>query len=391
MRPVYLDNNATTRPDREVVEAMLPYLTEFYGNPSSTHDLGAASRQALKRARESIAALIGAAGGDEIVLTSGGTEADNLALRAGLAAFEDRDELIVSAVEHPAVLALARRLGKSRRLRVHVIPVDAQGRLDLAALRAVLSPRVALVSLMWANNETGVIFPVEEIAAEVKAVGALMHVDAVQAAGRVVIDLARSPIDLLSLSAHKLHGPKGAGALFVRRGLSLQPLLTGGSQERGRRAGTENVPGAVGFGKAAELAALRVRGDACRMAALRDRLELSLQQRIAGVTVVGAGAPRLPNTSALVCAGAEADGLAALLNRAGIAVSTGAACAAGSHRPSHVLHAMDARLSEFGATRFSLSRDSDDEDIDRVLNTLPALVARLRGDAPAPSPVELAA
>jgi cysteine desulfurase len=391
MRQVYLDNNATTRPDGQVVEAMLPFLTEFYANPSSTHDLGAASRLALKRARDHVAALIGAAGGDEIVLTSGGTEADNLAIRAGLAAFEDRNEIIVSCVEHPAVLALARRLAKSQRVRLHVIPVDAQGRLDLDALRAALSPRVALVSLMWANNETGVLFPVEEIAVEAKAVGALMHVDAVQAAGRVVIDLASSPIDMLSLSAHKLHGPKGAGALFVRRGLAVRPLLFGGAQERGRRAGTENVAGAVGFGKAAELANQRVRGDASRMAALRDRLERTLLQRVTGLQVLGAAASRLANTSAIVCAGAEADGVAALLNRARVAVSTGAACAAGSHQQSHVLRAMNVNHAEYGATRFSLSRDSDDEDIDRVLATLPDIVARLRGDAPVPSAVELAA
>ena len=385
MRPIYLDNNATTRPDAAVVETMLPYLTEFFGNPSSAHDLGAASRLALKRARESVAALIGAAGGDEIVLTSGGTEADNLALRAGLAAAEGRDEMIVSAVEHPAILALAYRLAKTRRVRLHVIPVDAQGRLDLDKLHAALSTRVALVSLMWANNETGVLFPVEAIAQEVKAVGALMHVDAVQAAGRVVIDLGRSRIDMLSLSAHKLHGPKGVGALYVRRGLGVEPLVLGGGQERGRRAGTENVAGAAGFGKAAELAASRVRGDASRMAALRDRLEGSLLQDVPGLKALGAEAPRLPNTSALACVGAEADGVATMLNRAGIAVSTGAACAAGSHRQSHVLRAMSAELAEFGATRFSLSRDTDDEDIDRVLATLPGVFARLRGEARKPA------
>jgi cysteine desulfurase len=383
MRQVYLDNNATTKPDAQVVEAMLPYLTEIYGNPSSAHEFGAASRKALKRARDSVAHLIGAAGGDEIILTSGGTEADNMALRAGIAAFEDRDEVIVSAVEHPAVLALAHRLVKTRRIRLHVIPVDGQGRLDFDALRAALSRRVALVSLMWANNETGVLFPVERIAEEVKAAGALMHVDAVQAAGRVVVDLTNSAVDMLSLSAHKLHGPKGVGALFVRRGLTAEPLLFGGAQERGRRAGTENVAGAVGFGKAAELASLRVRGDASRMAALRDRLERTLLQRISGLEVVGAGAPRLPNTSAVVCAGAEADGIASLLDRARVAVSTGAACAAGSHKQSHVLRALGGAGAEFGATRFSLSRDSDDEDIDRVLATLPGIVAKLRGEATA--------
>ena len=259
MRPVYLDNNATTRVDPEVVAAMLPFLTEHFGNPSSAHGFGAPSRQGMKTARDQIVALVGAGFPEEILFTSGGTESDNTAIRAGLAANPDRNEVVVSAVEHPAVLALVRRLEAEGRIKAHVIPVLTCGSLDRELYRAALSPRVALVSIMWANNETGVVFPIEALAEEAKAVGAIFHTDAVQAAGREPIQLKRSAIDLLSLSSHKLHGPKGVGALYVRRGLKLEPLIYGGRQERARRGGTENVPGVVGFGKAAEIAAPRLR------------------------------------------------------------------------------------------------------------------------------------
>jgi len=383
MKPVYLDNNATTRVDPEVVAAMLPYLTEHFGNPSSAHGFAAPSRQGMKTARDNVAALVGAGFADEILFTSGGTESDNTALITGLAAHPGRDEVVVSAVEHPAVLALVKRLEAAGRLKAHVIPVLSCGCLDRERYRAALSPRVAVVSMMWANNETGILFPVEALAEEAKAVGALFHTDAVQAAGREPIDVKRASIDLLSLSAHKLHGPKGVGALYVRRGVKLEPIVHGGRQERARRGGTENVPGVVGFGKAAKIAGPRLRGDTARMRALRDRLESGLLGRIRNAMVLGASAERLPNTSAIVCADAEAEAVATMLGREGIAVSTGAACSAGSHEPSHVLKAIGTPVAaEFGAVRFSLSRETDDDDIDRALTAMAEIVARLRDRAP---------
>ncbi|MGO9419624.1 aminotransferase class V-fold PLP-dependent enzyme [Roseiarcus sp.] len=383
MKPVYLDNNATTRVDPEVVSAMLPYLTEHFGNPSSAHGFAAPSRQGMKTARDNVAALVGTGFADEILFTSGGTESDNTALITGLAAHPGRDEVVVSAVEHPAVLALVKRLEAAGRLKAHVIPVLSCGCLDRERYRAALSPRVAVVSMMWANNETGILFPVEALAEEAKAVGALFHTDAVQAAGREPIDVKRTAIDLMSLSAHKLHGPKGVGALYVRRGVKLEPIVHGGRQERARRGGTENVPGVVGFGKAAKIAGPRLRGDTARMRALRDRLESGLLGRIRNAMVLGASAERLPNTSAIVCADAEAEAVATMLGREGIAVSTGAACSAGSHEPSHVLKAIGTPVAaEFGAVRFSLSRETDDDDIDRALTAMAEIVARLRDRAP---------
>ena len=381
MRPVYLDNNATTRVDPEVVAAMLPYFTESFGNPSSTHAFGAPVRQGMKTAREQVGALVSAEFPDEILFTSGGTESNNAALRAALAANPDRNEVVVSAVEHPAVLALVRQLESEGRIKAHVVPVLTCGCLDRERYRAALSPRTALASIMWANNETGVVFPVEALAEEAKAVGAIFHTDAVQAAGRETIHLKRSGIDLLSLSSHKLHGPKGVGALYVRRGLKFEPLIYGGRQERARRGGTENVPGVVGFGKAAEIAAPRLRGDAARMRALRDRLESGLIGRIPDAVVLGARSERLPNTSALVYAGVEAEALATMVAREGVAVSTGAACSAGAHAPSHVLKAMNIPMAELGAVRFSLSRETDDDDIDQALIMTSEIVARLRNRA----------
>ena len=380
MRPVYLDNNATTRVDRAVVEAMLPFFTESFGNPSSAHDFGAAPRQAVKRAREAVAAWVGAAHPDEILFTSCGTESDNAAILAALAARPDRDEVVVSAVEHAAVLAPLEALEARGRVKLRRIPVLRCGCIDRDRYRAALSERVALVTTMWANNETGVIFPVEAMAEEAKAVGAVFHTDAVQAAGREPIDLKRGAIDLISLSAHKAHGPKGAGALYVRRGFRFTPFIVGGKQERARRGGTENVPAVVGFGKAAEIAATRLRGDAARMRALRDRLESGLIGRIRGAEILAAASPRLPNTSALFVDEVEAEAIAVRLAREGIAVSTGAACSSGSRTPSHVLEAMG--VPDLGAVRFSLSRDTDDDDVDRALRATVEVVASLRERAP---------
>ena len=270
---VYLDNNATTRVDPAVVAAMLPFFTEHYGNASSLHGFGATVAKAVAQARRQVQALLGAASEQEIVFTASGTESDTTAILSALQTQPGRDEVVTSAVEHPAVLALCQHLTKTRGTVVHVVPVDAQGRLDIAAYQRALGPRTAVASVMWANNETGTIFPVAELAELAHAAGALFHTDAVQAVGKLPIDAQAAGIDMLSLSGHKLHAPKGIGALYVRRGVKLTPLLRGGGQERGRRAGTENVPAIVGLGRAAELAKAALPDCRTRLAALRDRLE----------------------------------------------------------------------------------------------------------------------
>ncbi len=383
MQPVYLDNNATTRTDPAVVEAMLPCFTECFGNPSSGYAFGSAAAAAVRSARKRVQALVGAAHDHEIVFTSGGTESDNTAILSALNVMAGRDEVVVSAVEHPAVLTLCRHLESDRDVKVRIIPVDGRGRLDVDAFQAALSARTAIVSLMWANNETGVIFPVAELAEMTRTVGALFHTDAVQTVGRLPVDLKETGIDMLSLSAHKLHGPKGVGALYVRRGTPFAPSILGGRQERARRAGTENVPGIVGLGKAAECAMDTVSAEGPRIARLRDRLEQGLQQRIDGTHVNGDTTARLPNTCNIAFEGVESDALVALLDRAGIACSSGSACTSGSTEPSHVLKAM-AVPPQFlrGAVRFSLSRDTGEADIARVLAVMPEIVGQLRKPMP---------
>ncbi|RAI45930.1 cysteine desulfurase NifS [Rhodoplanes roseus] len=378
MTAVYLDNNATTRVDPRVVAAMLPMLTEHYGNPSSAHESGTLAKRAVAAAREQVRALIGAAHVDEIVFTSGGTESDNLAILGALAARPGRDEIVISAVEHPAVRTLCASLARTRGLVIHEIPVDAAGRIDRAAYQAALSERTALVSIMWANNETGTVFPVADMAAEANAAGALFHTDAVQAVGRVPMVLAERMIDLLSLSGHKLHAPKGIGALYVRRGIKLAAQTIGGSQERGRRAGTENVPGIVALGTACALAAA---SDDTTIAFLRDRLEGGLLARVADSWVLGDVEHRVPNTACIAFAGVESEAIVRLLDRRGIAVSSGSACAAGSVEPSHVVRAMGVpeRFAR-GVVRFSLSHETTAAEIDRVIETVPDVIAELRAD-----------
>ncbi|NVO16719.1 MAG: cysteine desulfurase NifS [Rhodoplanes sp.] len=386
MPPVYLDNNATTRVDPRVVEAMLPMFSELFGNPSSGHAFGVAAKLAVARARENIQALVGAAHPDEIVFTSGGTESDNLAILAALAARPGRSEIVVSAVEHPAVKTLCTALAAARGLTVHTIPVDNAGRLDREAYAAALSERVALVSVMWANNETGMVFPIADLAAQAKAVGALFHSDAVQAVGRLPLAVAATAIDLLSLSGHKLHAPKGVGALFVRRGLKLAAQTVGGSQERGRRAGTENVPGIVALGAACEIASAGLVSDTARIAALRDRLEAGLLARIAEVRVLGDRDNRVANTAGLAFAGVESEAVIRLLDRRGIAVSSGSACASGAVEPSHVVRAMGVPQTHArGVVRFSLSRETTAVEIDHVVDIVPAVIGELRRDALAPA------
>jgi len=379
MRRVYLDNNATTRTDPEVVAKMLPFFSEEFGNASSSHGFGVEVSGAVREARRSVQALLGAAHDHEIVFTSGGTESDNAAILAGLAAREGRDEIVTTAVEHPAILSLVEHLQKTRDVTVHLIGVDARGRIDLDAFRAALGPKTAIVSAMWANNETGTLFPVEELARLAHEAGALFHTDAVQAVGKIPIDLKTTQIDFLSLSGHKLHGPKGIGALYVRKGTKFAPFLRGGHQERARRGGTENTTGIVGLGAAAELARLRLQEDAVHIAALRDRLEAGVTQRIGQCQISGDVDNRLVNTSNIAFSDIEGEAILTHLDRAGIAASTGSACTAGSTEPSHVLRAMNVPEEALhGAIRFSLSRENTIEEIDDVLETLPGIVDKLR-------------
>ncbi|MCJ2185651.1 cysteine desulfurase NifS [Novosphingobium beihaiensis] len=381
--PVYLDNNATTRCDPAAVEAMLPYFSEQFGNASSTHMFGAEVGAAVSRARKQLQGLLGAKFDHEIVYTSGGTEADNMALLSALETQEGRDEIVTSAVEHPAILNLADHLEKTGRAKVRLIGVDSRGRLDMEAYRQALGPKTAIVSIMWANNETGTIFPVEELAALAHEAGALFHTDAVQAVGKVPVNLAESAVDMLSLSGHKLHGPKGIGALYVRKGIRVRPLIRGGHQERGRRGGTENAPAIVGLGKAAELALEHMADERTRVAALRDRLEQGVLQRIGNCFVTGDPENRLPNTANVVFEYVEGEAILTNMNREGLAASSGSACTSGSMEPSHVLRAMDVPYTAaLGAIRFSLSRENGDADVDRVLEVLPGIIGKLREMSP---------
>ncbi|NEU97382.1 cysteine desulfurase NifS [Bradyrhizobium sp. UFLA 03-164] len=375
--PIYLDNNATTRTDPSVVQAMLPFFTEQFGNASSTHVFGGEVAVALKQARRSLRRLLGCAYDHEIVFTSGGTEANNAAILSALATQEGRDEIVTTSVEHSAILAVTEQLGASG-VKTHVVPVDSRGRLDIEAFRSALGPRTAIASVMWANNETGTIFPVEFLAGLTHEAGALFHTDAVQAVGKMRVDLKDSAIDMLSLSAHKLHGPKGIGALYLRKGTSFRPLIWGGSQERRRRGGTENIPAIVGLGKAAELAAERLEAERVRIAALRDRLEQGILH-IGECMALGDISNRLANTTNIAFDHLEGEAIAHHLNRAGIAVSLGSACNAGSMEPSHVLQAMRVPAwSMRGAVRFSLSRETSFAEVDEVVCAVSDIVARLR-------------
>ncbi|WP_234053807.1 MULTISPECIES: cysteine desulfurase NifS [unclassified Xanthobacter] len=384
MSPVYLDNNATTRTDPAVVQAMLPFFSEHFGNASSTHVFGEKVGEALRAARKQLQALLGAAYDHEIIFTSGGTESDNAALLSALEGQEGRDEIVTTKVEHQAILAVVAHLEKTRGIKVHQIGVDRQGRLDMDAYAAALGPRTALASVMWANNETGTLFPVNELAQMAHAAGALFHSDAVQAVGKVPMDLKSMEIDMLSLSGHKLHGPKGIGALYVKKGVKFKPLIRGGHQERGRRGGTENVPGIIGLGAAAELALAHLEEESTRVKALRDRLEQGVLQQIPHTLLNGEPGNRLPNTANIAFEYLDGEAVLTHLNRAGIATSTGSACTSGSTEPSHVLRAMDLPATALhGAIRFSLSRENSGEDVDRVLEVLPDIITKLRDMSPA--------
>jgi len=377
---IYLDNNATTRPAAEVVEIMAQCALEHWGNPSSAHGQGRGPEAILVRAREQVAELLSCSPA-ELVFTSGGTEAITHAFKGVFEAFPQKRHFVATAVEHSAVLAQLEWL-KRHGAEVTLVGVDGNGRLDVEALKVALRPDTALVSVMTANNESGALFPVAEIAALVKASGALFHTDAVQAAGKTLLDVKALGVDLLDLSAHKFHGPKGAGALFIRRGLRLKPLVLGGHQERGRRGGTENVAAIAGMGLAAALARTHL-GEMGKIEFLRDRLEAALGEAIPDMGIHGGGAGRVPNTSLLGFPGVEGEALLLKLDQQGICVSTGSACTTGQKEPSHVLRAMGVpeELAR-GTIRISLSRETTEDEIATVLGLIPSLVQELRSLRP---------
>ena len=382
MPDIYLDNNATTQCDPKVVEAMLPYFLEQFGNPSSIHSFGAGVGKALSKARKQIQALLGAAHDSEIILTSCGTESDNTAILSALKCFPNRKEIITTTVEHPAVLALCAQLEKEDYI-IHRLAVDSKGRLDLDEYKKLLTPNVAIVSVMWANNETGTLFPVVEMAEMANAAGIQFHTDAVQAVGKVPIDLKNTKIDMLSVSGHKLHAPKGIGVLYLKRGARFRPLFRGGHQERGRRAGTENAASVVGLGKACELAQEHIEFENTQVKVLRDRLEQGILAQVPNCFVTGDPDNRLPNTANIAFEYIEGEGILMLLNKQGIAASSGSACTSGSLEPSHVMRAMDIPYTAaHGTIRFSLSRYNTIVEIDRVIAAVPPIVAELRRLSP---------
>ena len=381
MNTIYMDNNATTRVAPEVVEVMLPYFTELYGNPSSMHTFGGQVGYRIKAAREQIAGLIGASP-EEIVFNGCGTESDSTAIWAALRSNPDKKHIVTTRVEHPAVKNLCENLSKIG-YRSTFVPVDRQGRLDLDYFYDHLTEDTAIVSMMWANNETGVIFPIEEIAPKLKERGIMFHTDAVQAVGKIPIDVRKVPVDMLSISGHKLHAPKGIGVLYVGKGTKFAPFLLGGHQENGRRGGTENVASIIGLGKAAELAASHLLKDMGRVAKLRDKLENGLLERIPNSMVNGDRRSRLPNTSSIAFEYVEGESILLMMDALGICASSGSACTSGSLEPSHVLRAMGVPFTAaHGSIRFSLSTYNQEEEIDFVLEKLPPIIDRLRQMSP---------
>jgi len=378
---IYFDNNATSRVAPEVAEEMRPFFGELYGNPSSMHFFGGGVQGHLDLARERTAKLLGAMP-EEIIFTSCGTESDSTALWSAVRAFPDKKHIITTKVEHPAVMNLAKFL-ETQGWRVTYLPVDEHGRLNLDDLKKALTPDTALVSMMWANNETGVVFPVEEAARITRAKGVLFHTDAVQAAGKVPINLKDAKIDMLSISGHKLHAPKGIGVLYLRKGSRFVPFMMGGHQELGRRAGTENVPYIVGLGKAAELAAGNLQKENTYVKNLRDRLESGLVKAIKNTRINAAGAERLPNTVNIAFEYVEGESILIMLSEKGICASSGSACTSGSLEPSHVIRSMSVpQTFAQGSIRFSLSVYNTEEEVDFVLKEVPPVIERLRAISP---------
>jgi cysteine desulfurase len=381
MKTIYLDNNATTQVAPEVVEAMLPYFTELYGNASSMHSFGGQVHGRIEMARAQVADLIGAEP-DEVVFTGCGSESDNTALMSAVECNPGKRHIITTRVEHSAILNFCKHL-EGKGYRVTYLPVDTLGRLNMDALLEAVDDQTAVVSVMYANNETGVIFPIEEIGKMLRARGILFHVDAVQAAGKIPIDLKKLPVDMISLSGHKLHAPKGIGVLYVRKGVRFCPYLIGGHQERGRRAGTENVSSIIGLGKACELAKKELARGTAPMAALRDQLEAALLESCPDAVVNGDRENRLPNTVNISFEYVEGEAILLRLNEFGICASSGSACTSGSLQPSHVLRAMGIPYTAVhGSVRFSLSSYNTQDDIDRVIEVLPPIITELRSYSP---------
>lgn len=393
MEDIYMDNNATTRVDPAVVEEMLPYFCEQFGNPSSMHSFGNRVGFSIKQARQHLRVLLGAQYDSEIIFTSCGTESDSTAILSALRAQPDRNEIITTVVEHPAVLSLCEYLEKEG-YKVHYLKVDHRGRLNLDEYRRLLSSRVAVVSVMWANNETGVLFPVVEMAELAHAAGVMFHTDAVQAVGKIPLDISNTRIDMLSLSGHKLHAPKGIGVLYLRRGVRFRPLLRGGHQERGRRAGTENSASIVALGKAAELACEHLDDERTFVAAMRDRLEQGILAAVPHAFVTGDPQNRLPNTSNIAFEYVEGEAILMLLNKQGIAASSGSACTSDSLEPSHVMRAMGIPYTAaHSSIRFSLSRYNTLDEVEKVIEAVPPIMRQLRklspywdGDGPVEEP-----
>jgi cysteine desulfurase len=381
MAVIYLDNNATTKVAPEVMDAMLPFYTDYYGNPSSMHTFGGQVAKHVTDARERVAQLLGATPG-EIIFTSCGTESDSTAIHAAIRSNPDKKHIISSRVEHPAIKNLFERLSK-QGYRVTWVPVDREGALDLDYLYDHLSDDTAIVSLMWANNETGVIFPIQEVAEKLYDRGIVFHTDAVQAVGKIPINLAKDRVSMLSLSGHKLHGPKGVGALYVRKGTKFSPFLLGGHQEHGRRGGTENVASIVGLGCASQLAVKMMDDENTRVRKLRDKLETELVKRIPSSILNGGKSLRLPNTTSIAFEYVEGESILLLMDQFGICASSGSACTSGSLEPSHVLRAMGVPFTAaHGSIRFSLSTYTTESEIDLVIEKLPAIIERLRGMSP---------
>ena len=393
IRGIYLDNNATTMVDPAVVNEMLPFFSEQFGNPSSLHQFGDKVGRALKKVRKQVQALLGAEHDSEIIFTSCGTESDSTAILSALRAQPERKEIITTVVEHPAVLTLCEHLEKEG-YTVHYLKVDKKGRLNMQEYMNLLSDKVAIVSVMWANNESGTLFPVEEMAELARQAGVMFHTDAVQAVGKLPINLKETCIDMLSLSGHKLHAPKGIGVLYLRRGVRFRPLLRGGHQERGRRAGTENAASIVALGKACELAMQAMEYEKTFVRSMRDRLEQGILEKVSHCFVTGDPGNRLPNTANIAFEYIEGEAILLLLNKMGIAASSGSACTSGSLEPSHVMRAMDIPYTAaHGSVRFSLSRYNTMDEIEKVIEAVPPIIAQLRklspywnGDGPVEDP-----
>jgi cysteine desulfurase len=381
MKTVYVDNNATTRVDDAVLNEMLPYFSDFYGNPSSMHTFGGQVGHDIRKAREKVAAIIHAEP-EEIVFTSCGTESDNTAIMSAINAVPQKKHIITTRVEHPAVKNMAEYLTK-KGIRSTFVPVDRQGKLDLDYFADSLTDDTAMVSVMWANNETGVIFPIQEIADILKEKDIIFHTDAVQAIGKVPVDVRKVNVDMLSLSGHKIHAPKGVGALYIRRGTRFSPFMIGGHQEAGRRGGTENVASIIGLGKACELAMNHLENEAVHLKKLRDRLEAEILKCIPRSLVNGDIENRLPGTTNISFEYVEGEAILLMLNEHGICASSGSACTSGSLEPSHVLRAMGVPYTAVhGSIRFSLSKYNTDDDIGYILERIPGIIKRLRTMSP---------